>query len=75
MSTLSARHGWTVRRDDAVNCTCEPRNARHGFGWQCLKMDEVRRWASKTGCSMRVAREMLWLHKTFAPIPEREIPF
>lgn len=65
MSTLSVRHGWTLRRDDAVSCTCEPANRRHVYGYQCIPREEALRWARAHGCNPAVAREMLWLERTF----------
>jgi len=45
MSTLSRHHGWILRRDDEVRCTCQPVNPRHtDGGWQCLTPEQLNAW-------------------------------
>ena len=68
MSTLSARHGWTLRKDDALACTCQPTNPRHRYGWDCVPGREVGEWWQKhPECKGAIdkARIMCWLEKEF----------
>jgi len=41
VSTLSSRHGWTLRKDDGVVCSCEPMNPRHTSGAHCFTRAQV----------------------------------
>jgi hypothetical protein len=67
MSTLSARHGWTLRKDDGVSCTCEPKNPRHQFGTQCFTRAQVDAFKARHGIASDGKAKALMFVETFAP--------
>lgn len=73
MSTLSARHGWTIRKDDALACSCQPPNPRHASGTQCFTRAQVSAFKAKHGIKSDGLASALMFIETFAPI-ERGTP-
>ena len=68
MSTLSHRHGWTLRKDDARACACQPSNPRHQYGWKCIPETDVQAWRQEhpecKGTDDK-ARVLMWLELNF----------
>jgi hypothetical protein len=67
MSTLSARHGWTLRKDDGVACTCAPVNARHTSGMHCFTRAQVAEFKARHGIASEGKARALMLIETFRP--------
>ena len=67
MSTLSRLQGWTLRRDDAVMCSCDPPNSRHTSGTQCFSREEVAAFRAAHGIRSDGHARALMFIATFAP--------
>jgi hypothetical protein len=67
VSTLSVRHGWTIRQDDQRACTCETANPRHAFGTQCFKRIEVEAFMRTHGIRSEGKARALMFIESFAP--------
>lgn len=70
MSTLSPRHGWTIRKDDGVVCACAIPNPRHTSGMDCFTRSQVAAFKARHGIgSEGKARALLYI-ESFAPRSE-----
>ena len=69
MSTLSARHGWTLRQDDQRVCACESANSRHTSGTQCFSRARVDAFKAAHGLGSDGHARALMFIATFAPPP------
>lgn len=74
MSTLSARHGWTIRKDDGVACTCTPVNTRHTSGTQCFTKAQVAAFKARHGIASDGKARALMFIETFARPEKDSVP-
>jgi hypothetical protein len=68
VSTLSVRHGWTIRQDDQRACTCTPANPRHTQGWHCIPQREIDTWRATSLAGPRNARILYWLEREYGSL-------
>jgi hypothetical protein len=76
MSTLSARHGWTLRKGDDLACTCTPANPKHVSGWQCVTHEQLQAWYTREYMQAslpKMARQLafMWLHFSRDPVAKK----